>query len=365
MLSSPIPDPHIACFVGVDIAAKSFTVALLLPGAKPKLEPKPFNQDADGFAQFMAQLQARGVAPQQYLIVMEATGPYWVALAVSLASNGYGVSVVNPAQVHYFAKAQLRQAKSDRLDALTLAEFAQTMHPKAWNPPPQFDHELRQRISQRDNLLKFHNQVVNQLHALSVNPVIINSVQHQLEELRTTLESQIEQMDQELKQLLSLELEQVAPESEQNQPLGSESEEQWKKNIALLRTIPGIGPLTACWLVLTTLNFTTCASPEALVHYAGLAPLEYSSGTSIRARPQIGHSGNGRLRTFLYMGTLTAARYNPTIKAFYDRLRQEQHKPVKVARCACARKMLHLVFAIIKSGQPYQATYQACKEKVA
>lgn len=365
MLSSPIPDPTIACFVEVDIAAKSFTVALLQPGAKPKLEPIPFNQDAKGFAHFMARLHASDLAPQHVLIVMEATGPYWVALAVSLVSSGYGVSVVNPAQVHYFAKAQLKQAKSDRLDALTLAEFAQTMHPRAWNPPPQFYHELRQRINQRDNLLKFHNQVVNQLHALSVNPVIIDSVRCQLEELRTTLESQLEQMDQELKQLLSLELEQVAPDMEQNQPVSAESEGQWKKNIALLRTIPGIGPLTACWLVLTTLNFTTCASPQALVHYAGLAPLEYSSGTSIRGRPHIGHSGNGRLRTFLYMGTLTAARYNPTIKAFYQSLRQEQHKPVKVARCACARKMLHLVFAIIKSGQPYQAAYQADKEKVA
>ena len=250
---------------------------------------------------------------------------------------------------------------------MTLAEFAQTMQPKRWTPPPQFYQELRQRISQRDSLLKFHNQLENQLLALSVNPVIIESAHNQLEALRTTLLSQIEQMDQELKELLKLELHQQGLDQplEEDDQTHSSQEQQWKKNIALLRTIPGIGPLTACWLVVTTLNFTTCGSPEALVHYAGLAPLEYSSGTSIRGRPQIGHSGNGRLRTLLYMGTLTAARYNPSIKVFYQRLREDKHKPVKVARCACARKMLHLAFAIIKSGQPYQKDYHSGKEQTA
>ena len=87
--------------------------------------------------------------------------------------------------------------------------------------------------------------------------------------------------------------------------------------------------------------------------YAGLAPIERSSGSSIRGRPQIGHSGNARLRTLLYMATLTAARYNPMIKVFWQRLRDVKHKPVKVARCACARKLLHLAFSIVKSGKPF------------
>jgi transposase len=135
-------------------------------------------------------------------------------------------------------------------------------------------------------------------------------------------------------------------------------EEAWKKSIALLRTIPGIGSLTASWLVLSTLNFTTCHSPQALVHYAGLAPIERTSGTSIRGRPQIGHSGNARLRTSLFMATLTAARFNPAIQVFWHRLREEENKPGKVARCACARKLLHLAYGIVKSGKPFEADYR-------
>jgi transposase len=339
------------CFTGVDIAAKDFTAATMLPGGKPRLEKKPFEQTPQGFSLFLARLAAvaSGIPHQEHLVVMESTGPYWVALAVYLAQKGYAVSVVNPAQVHFFAKAQLKRSKNDKLDAQTLAEFAQTMLPTLWTPPPQFYHELRQRISQRDSLLKLKNQVENQLHALLVNPIIIESVRDQLKELSATLGVQVDQMDQELAELLKVELKELDQEVE----VELSQEKVWKKSIALLRTIPGIGPLTACWLVLSTLNFTTCQSPEGLVLYAGLAPIERSSGSSIRGHPQIGHSGNGRLRTLLYMATLTAARYNPMIKAFWQRLREQKHKPVKVARCACARKLLHLAFAIIKSGKPF------------
>jgi transposase len=155
-----------------------------------------------------------------------------------------------------------------------------------------------------------------------VQPVVISSVRAQLEELIQTLNTQVEQMDKELAQLIKYELpveggdigdEGVEGEEATESSRGIEATENikakeamevtdvleeaaWKKSIALSRTIPGIGPLTASWLVLSTLNFTTfhsCHSPQALVHYAGLAPIERTSGTSIRGRPQIGHSGHG------------------------------------------------------------------------
>ena len=350
-------------FVGVDIAAKTFTVAFALGEGKPKLEKKPFEKNAEGFKQFLARLQASTIPPQHQLVVMEATGPYWLALAITLTQAGYRVNVANPAQVHYFAKAKLKRAKSDELDAQTLAEFGQTkaMRLRLWSPPPQFYHELRQRISQRESLLKFQNQVENQLHALTSGPVIIESVCQQLEELQRTLIAQIEQMDQELKSLIKAEL----ADFEKLDEALLTPEQLYKKNIALLRTIPGIGVMTACWLVLATLNFTTCEDAAALANYAGLAPLEYSSGTSIRGRPQIGHSGQARLRTMLFMATLTAARYNPVIKVFYQRLREEKHKPSKVARCACARKLIHLAFGIIKSRKPFEPDYHSGRQAAA
>lgn len=126
-------------------------------------------------------------------MVTLATGPYWGSLALTLAQAGYRVCVANPAQVHYFAKAQLKRVKSDNLDALTLAEFGQSkaLRLRGWTPPPQFYHELRQRIAPREGLLKLQNQLQNQLDALSVNPVVIESVRLQLEDLLRILMVQI------------------------------------------------------------------------------------------------------------------------------------------------------------------------------
>ncbi len=116
-------------FVGVDIASREFTAASLVAGAKPTRESHSYAQTSTGFERFQTRLQASGIVPGDILIVMEATGSYWIALATTLYHAGYAVSVINPAQAHYFAKAQLKQAKNDVLDAQTIAELAQALIP--------------------------------------------------------------------------------------------------------------------------------------------------------------------------------------------------------------------------------------------
>ncbi len=119
----------------------------------------------------------------------------------------------------------------------------------------------------------------------------------------------------------------------------------WTDAIRRLQSIPGVGLLTAAWIVVSTLNFTLCATAEQATAYAGLAPMPRESGSSVRGRATIGRGGNGRLRTALYMATLSAAQHNPVIQPFYDRLRAAG-KPKKVARCAAARKLLHQAWAL-------------------
>jgi transposase len=123
-----------------------------------------------------------------------------------------------------------------------------------------------------------------------------------------------------------------------------------------LQSIKGIGWVTAAWTLVSTLNFTTCDTVEALTAYAGLAPMPRQSGTSVWHRPSIGHTGNGRLRTAFYMATLSAAQHNPMIKAFYTRLRAAG-KPEKVARCAAARKLLHIAWAVVTKAQWFDPNY--------
>jgi transposase len=126
--------------------------------------------------------------------------------------------------------------------------------------------------------------------------------------------------------------------------------------IAQVLSIKGIGVATTAWLLVGTQNFQACASAASASAYVGLVPLEHESGSSVHGRAQIGHGGNGRLWTALYLATLTAARFNPVIKAHEQRLRAAG-KPNKVARCAAARKLLHLAWAVVTKRQPFDPTY--------
>lgn len=328
-------------YVGVDISAATFTAARMRPDAKPS-KALDYQQTSTSFSKFQQDLLQTGLGPFQILIVMEATGTYWISLALFLVQAGFAVAVINPMQAHNYAKSLLQRAKTDQLDAQMLARFGQSHKPGLWNPPPPVYHQLLQRLNQRAALVDLRQQVRNQLHALSVCPVIVPEVQTRMEELIVTFDTQIETVETEIKQVV-------------------EQDENWSGSIKLLQTIPGIGLLTACWLVVVSLNFTTCEKGESLAHYAGLAPVVRKSGTSVYSPPQVGGGGHTQLRNMLYMAALTASQFNPIIRDFYERLKARGKAP-KVARCAAARKLVLLAFAIVKSGKPFAADYQPGKK---
>jgi len=329
------PAPVYRLFVGVDIAARSFAAAWSAHRSPPE-RAHTFAQTPDGFAAFQAALASSGVEPAQTLLVLEATGSYWITLAVTLHQAGYAVSIVNPAQVHAFARSLPRRAKTDLLDAQLLAQFACERQPPCWVPPEQVYHELRQRLLVRDGLLTMRGQARNQRHALSQWPVHIASALDQLDAVIADLDTRIATLEAELTTVLR--------------------DGAWAESAALLGSITGIGLVTTAWLLVATLNFAGCASAESAAAYAGLVPLAHESGTSVRNRARIGHGGHARLRTALYMATLSAARCNPLIRAQYQRLRAAG-KPKKVARCAAARKLLHLAYAVVTKREPFDPDY--------
>lgn len=322
--------------VGIDIAAASF-VGVWTADGRTYTRPQTFAQTPAGFAAVQQQLAATGVPPAQTRVVLEATSSYWVALAVALHQAGYQVCVINPAQARNFARSLPRRSKTDALDAQVLAQFALERQPPLWTPPPQVYHELRQRLVARDGLVDMRQQARNQRHALLQWPVVVAAVRAHLDAVIAELDTRLDELDAEITQVLA--------------------DGAWAESATLLASIRGIGMVTTAWLLVGTLNFQGCASAEAAAAYVGLVPLAHASGSSVRARAQIGHAGHGRLRTALYMATLTAARFNPVIQAHYARLRAAG-KPPKVARCAAARKLLHLAWAVVTKRQPFDPAYQ-------
>jgi transposase len=320
-------------FVGIDIAATSVAMAWMQAEGPPSAA-QSFVQTPEGMVMLHQALLAHG-EPGGTLVVMEATGSYWVTLATTLHGWGYGVSVINPAQAHHFAKALLKRGKTDAIDAQTLAQLAATLKPAAWSPPAAVHAEVSQRLLHRDNLVDMRTQLRNQLHAVEQLPVVVASIQASIEHVLTTLDEQITALEKEIAVALKMDAE-------------------WARVAKRVQSIPGIGPLTTAWLLAVTNNFTLCSSPEALVSYVGLAPQPYQSGTSVARRPHVGHQGQKRLRTALYMAAVAAARWNPRTRPLYERLRAAG-KPPKVALCAVARKLIHIAWAVAKKDQMFVA----------
>lgn len=323
-------------FVGADIAARSFTAAWGRAD-QPLARPVRYEQTPDGFAAFQQALAATGVPPAQTLVVMEATSTYWMQLASALHTAGYAVSVVNPKQAHDFAKAVLQHAKTDPLDAKMLAQLGAKLTPARWTPPPAIYQQLQQRLAWRDSLIHLRTQVQNQHHALLHEQVVVDAVAHRQQALIADLTAQIKAVEAELAAVIA-------------------TDDAWAASIVRLQSIPGVGLVTAAWLVVATANFTACASVEAATAYMGLAPHPWQSGSSVRGKPHIGHSGNARVRQALYMAAVSAVRCNPILRTFYARLKAAG-KASKVALCAVARKLLHLAWALIAKQQNFDPAY--------
>src|SRR5262249_39152522 len=154
------------------------------------------------------------------------------------------------------------------------------------------------RLAWRDSLIHLRTQVLNQHHALLHEQVVVDAVVQRQQALIADLTTQIQAVERELTVLIS-------------------SDDAWAASIVRLQSIPGVGLVTATWLVVATANFTACATVEAATAYLGLAPHPWQSGSSVRGKPHIGHSGNARVRQALYMAAVSAVRCNPLLRAFY------------------------------------------------
>lgn len=323
-------------FVGIDVGADEVAVATR-DASGTVSDARSYNQTSDGHTQLITNLQNICVTPGSTLIVMEAGGVYGLTLANALLKASFVVSFINPQQAHHFARALLKRRKTDAVDAQTLAELAARLLPPPWQPPPPIANALQQRLSLRDGLVSMRTHARNQRHALQRQPTIIDEVKERLERVVAQLSKDIAELDRELIQI-------------------TKQDHEWAVSIRRLQTIPGVGLMTACRIVITTANFTRCTTPQQASSYAGLVLFERSTGRSLRDQ-QTGRIGaSAILRRALYLATFNATRFNPVIKAFFERLRAAG-KPVKVARCAAARKLLVIAWAVVTKNQDFDPEY--------
>jgi len=306
--------------VGIDVAKAHVDVCVL--GAKR--DAQRLNNDAEGHSALAAMLQSLGAG----LVVMEATGGYEAALACALQAAGLPVAVVNPRQARDFAKSMGRLAKTDAVDARMLAELAAV-------------------LARRDDLARFLRPLADErqqwLAALVTRRrqllTMLHSERQRLQITPRKLHASIEAIVAAIKaQLDEIEAQMVTHVREHFDTLDR-----------LLQSAAGIGPVASATMIaeLPELGRLNRREIAALV---GVAPMANDSGSS-KGRRRV-QGGRFEIRRVLYMATLTATRYNPAIKAFYERLKAAGKQP-KVALVACMRKLLTTLNAMVRTGKPW------------
>jgi transposase len=306
--------------VGIDVAKAHVDVSVL--GAR--FDAQRFDNEAEAHSALAAALKPLGVT----LVVMEATGGYEAALACALQAAGLPVAVVNPRQARDFAKSMGRLAKTDRIDARMLAEFAAVLARRedlASFIRPLSDAQqqaLAAMVTRRRQLV---TMMLSERQRLQLAIAIV----------RPSIEAMIEAIR---KQLDDVEAQMV-----------SHVQAHYAELDKLLRSASGIGPVASATLIaeLPELGRLNRREIAALV---GVAPMANDSGNS-KGRRRV-QGGRFEIRRVLYMATLTAARHNPAIKTFYDRLLAAGKLP-KVALVACMRKLLTSLNAMVKTNKPW------------
>jgi transposase len=302
--------------IGIDVAKQSFDLHSLKTGQDRQMDNSP-----NGIRQCVA--LCSHIQPE--LIVMEATGSYELALASTLQAKGFAVAVINPRRIRDFARAAGQIAKTDKLDARIIAQFAATLEPMPTKQIDENTRKLKALVARRSQLVSLHTAESNRReHAHA------RDIQRSLSAVLKVIEAQLKTIDR------------FIHEHVQNTP-------QLRQRAEALDSVPGIGPVTAHMLV-TELPELGRLNRRQIAALVGVAPIARDSGT-FRGKRMTG-GGRKTIRSRLFMPTLVVVRHNPVLKAYYARLLR-QGKCKMVALVAVMRKLICILNTMMKNGQQW------------
>ncbi|MCD0159390.1 IS110 family transposase [Deinococcus sp. 6GRE01] len=320
--------------LGIDVGKRELFACLQNgssspPGVLGRRGPVP--NTAAGLEQLATwvEKQAKGEAVH---VVIEATNVYWERPAHHFHRVGFQMSVVNPAQIKYFARSVLRRGKTDAMDAEIIARYGLVMQPTTWTPPTQVMIELKQLTRERETVLARRTQENNHLIALKdaehASVVAISLSQERLE----LVQRQVDEVEAALRALV-------------------EQDVHLAHQLKLLLSVPGFALISAITVIAETEGFARLTTGKEISAAAGMAPAPQQSGAR-QGRGRISKTGNARLRRIAYLSALGASKSHSRLRTYYRGMR-DTGKPAKVALIALGRKLLCIGLAVVRSGQPY------------
>lgn len=316
--------------VGIDVAKAKLDVALRLPAGKWR--NKVVANTPAGFEELRSWLSRQGVSCAH--VCMEATGVYWEAVASDLADRGFGVSVVNPAQIKAFGGSMGVRTKTDVVDAKVIAEFCASRNPATWQPPSKSIRRLRALVGRREALVDLRTQETNRLEVAATE-----EVRQSVEQVIALLNAQIEQIERQIRKDIN------------DDPTLREQRD-------LLDSIPGVGDKTIAMFLSHYGGELRFDKTRQAVAFAGLDTRKHESGSSVQGRPRLSKMGHSDIRRGLYMPAVVAMTRTPWGKAFASRL-LAAGKPKMLILGALMRKIVAIAYGVLKSGKPFNPALHA------
>jgi transposase len=313
-------------FIGIDVSKDKIDVAFLREG---KTTVKEFSNSKKGFDNILTIITRDNLSIK--IICMESTGKYSDGVAEFFYALKFPVSIANPLQVKRFGQSALMRNKTDKSDARVIAQFAEAMKPKLWQPHSPERKKIKNLVRQLEHV---KNQLVKEQ---------TRQQEEKDEFIKNSIIRAIDFLNKEVK-LLRNEIESLMKND------ADISEEK-----RLLTSIPGIGNETASRLI-ANLEMNRFESAKQVSAFAGLSPQQHQSGSSIRGKTKISKQGDRQLRRALYMPAVVAIKCNPVIKPFYEKL-VGRGMAKKAALCACMRKLLHISYGVLKTQSPFSAEH--------
>lgn len=319
--------------LGIDVSKLELSVALL---QDKKVIKAKFPNKTAGFKKLDQWLKTKKVVDIK--VCMEATGYYSVGAANFLHEQGYSVYVVNPFCIKSFANSKLSRNKTDEADAVLIAEYIEANKARAYKPCSEVNNKLRAFDKALESFKLQRAQAKNQLSNADYLPKAL--VKH--------WQDTIKHFDKHIKKL----------EATMNDLV--ESDKSLLEDYKNLQTIPGVSKTTAMTIVALVPDISTFSNARQLAAYAGLTPRHRSSGTSVRGKTRLSKIGSGRLRKALFFPAMSAKRHNSVVKDFSDKLllRSKSHM---VVIGAAMRKIMHIIFALLKHKCPFNPDINTIK----
>lgn len=318
--------------IGIDVSKQKIDCAWLRDVATGKVKTRVFPNRRQDFPRLLEWLEHQTGEPQdQWHVLMEATGIYHETLAYWLHAAGIQVYVLNPAQVRDFSRSLGVRGKTDKKDSVVLARYGATQRPEAWQPEPEEVRKLKALAARLDALDKDIQRERNRREKaeFAMATDILRSIDDILLALTRERDRLHQEIDDHLDQYPGL-----------------------KQDRALLQSIPGVGPAVSLRL-LAMLRSRVFTSARQAAAFAGLVPVSWESGSSVRSRPRLSKAGNPKLRQSLYMAAVVGLKRNPDISALYQRL-TGNGKSKMAALGAAMRKLIHIAYGVLKTQSEYR-----------